>query len=44
MALGSIKANGMYIAYIKDDSTVLLPKWIIEGEEITVLGLKEVQD
>jgi hypothetical protein len=43
MALGSIKANGMYIAYIKDDSTVLLPKWIIEGEEITELGLKEVK-
>ncbi|HPB18162.1 MAG TPA: hypothetical protein PK870_10955, partial [Clostridia bacterium] len=44
IALGSIKADSMYIAYIKDENTVLLPSWIIEGDGLTILGLKEAED
>jgi hypothetical protein len=44
MVLGSIKADSMYIAYVKDVNTVLLPRWIIEADEITVLELKEAED
>ncbi len=44
IALGSLKADSMYIAYVKNDNTVLLPNWIIDGDVLTILGLKEAED
>jgi regulatory protein YycH of two-component signal transduction system YycFG len=44
IALGSLKADNMYIAYVKDENTVLLPSWIIDGDILTILELKEAED
>lgn len=41
MALGSLKADNMYIAYVKDNNIVLPASWIIEYEGITPLVFKE---
>ena len=44
ISLGSLKADNMYIGYIKDEDTVLLPSWIIDDESVLVIELKEAED
>jgi hypothetical protein len=39
--LGQLKAENMYMAYIKNDLIVLSPSWIIDDEDMTVLTLTE---
>ena len=44
ISLGSLKADNMYIGYIKGEDTVLLPSWIIDDESVLVIELKEAED
>lgn len=43
LALSSIKADNMFIAYIKEQTTLTSPSWILFDKEILPLSLEEVE-